>query len=646
MKNTYLLSDRAGYSQGLLLERESFFPEIPKMPFNVRCVTTVKDLIEFVTLLSQQTWFSFDTETTNINPRRALLVGMSFCWQPDEAWYIPVQCPRGEHCLTINYVLENVAPYLENPEYKKLGQNIKYDKIVLRNHGIDLKGIAFDTLIASYLLDAGSRRHNLDLLAKKYLNHDTIHLAELIGRGKRQLGTKDVPLECMAAYAAEDAWVVAQIAPMLYAEAERQGLTKLLDHVEIPLVSVLADMEYNGIKVDLEKASALQIDFESRIATRLSDIREQTNGSFNPNSSLQLKDELYGTLGLPIAKRTPRGEASTDKTTLSELAKGQSVGNELAANVVKYRELTKLLGTYVASLPDVVFEETGRIHASFNQAVTATGRLSSSDPNLQNIPSRTEDGKKIRKLFVSEPGYVLLSADYSQIELRVLAHYSGDPRLQEAFRAGEDIHTYVASKMSKVPIRDVTEQVRKVCKNMNFGVLYGQGPRKLSEKLAVDGIVMSKAEAQRFIEEHYQEFPLVKSFKRSVINGCRKNGYVTTILGRRRYIPAINDPDGPDRWEAERMAVNTVIQGSAADMIKLAMLEIYGEIVSGYLEAKILLQVHDELVFEVPLWCLKPSLEIIKRTMEGVIPLSVPTVVDIAYGPSWEDMETYARSNN
>jgi DNA polymerase-1 len=353
MKTACLLPNAAGQTQGLLLERAAFFPEVPKMPFVVRCVTTVEDFIEFIVMLGYQKWFSFDTETTDINPRRALLVGMSFCWEPDEAWYIPVQCPIDEHCLTINYVLENVAPYLENIEYKKLGQNLKYDKIVLRNHNIDLRGISFDTLIASYLLDAGSRRHNLDILAKKYLNHTTIKLSELIGTGKNQLSTKDVPLECMAAYAAEDAWVVAQIAPMLYAEAERQKLTNLLDRVEIPLVSVLADMEYNGIKADLEKADALQRDFESRIAKSLDSIRERAGDRFNPNSLAQLREELFGRLLLPSNKNTPGGECSTDKSVLNELAKQ----HDLPKAITEYRELTKLNGTYVSSLPGIVFPD-------------------------------------------------------------------------------------------------------------------------------------------------------------------------------------------------------------------------------------------------------------------------------------------------
>lgn len=638
MKNTCLLPDRAGYSQGMLLERESFFPEVPEMPFRVRCVTTVEDFQELIYNLAYCTnWFSFDTETTSINPRPARLVGLSFCWRDDEAWYVPVQCPRGEHCLTTNYVLENMAPYLENAEYKKLGQNLKYDKIVLRNHGIDLQGIAFDTLIASYLLDAGSRRHNLDLLAKKYLQHNTIHLSELIGTGKTQLGTKDVPLECMAAYAAEDAWIVARLAPILYQEAERQGLTKLLDHVEIPLISILAEMEYNGIKIDLEKADALQRDFESRITGSLDNIRGQTDQSFNPNSSAQLRTELYDRLGLPQSKLTPGGDASTDKSVLSELA-GQ---HELPKAISDYRELTKLNGTYISALPDRVFPATGRIHASFNQAVTATGRLSSSDPNLQNIPARTEDGKKIRKLFVAEKEHVLVSADYSQIELRILAHYSADPRLQEAFQSGEDIHAIVASQVGRVPLDQVTDAMRKAAKTINFGVIYGQGPKKLAISLGI-----SLDNAKFFITEYFKTYPRIKSFKQSVISGCRRNGYVTTILGRRRYIPNINEPDGPDRWEAERMSVNTVIQGSAADLLKLAMLELHHLVTSGDLKVKMLVQVHDELIFEVPQDHWQEACDVIRQTMESAVPLSVPVVVDVEVGPSWGDMAVYGTPNN
>lgn len=635
------IPDKAGNTQGLLLEREAFFPEIPKMPFRVRCVTNIDELIEFGEQLWKQPWFSFDTETTSINPRRARLVGMSFCWQSDEAWYIPVQCPQGETCLSIHDVLTALRSRLENPDIKKLGQNIKYDKIVLRNHGVNLGGICFDTLIASYLLDAGSRRHNLDVLAKKYLNHNTIHLSELIGKGKNQLGTKDVPLECMAAYASEDAWVVAQIAPTLYAEAERQGLTKLLDHVEIPLLSVLADMEYSGIKVDLEKADALQRDFESRISNGLDNIRSQTNGDFNPNSPTQLRAELYDRLGLPESKTTPGGDASTDKSVLVELSKDDGAGGILASELVRFRELTKLNGTYVSSLPEIVFSDTGRIHASFNQAVTATGRLSSSDPNLQNIPTKTEEGKKIRKLFMAEKDYVLVSADYSQIELRILAHFSADPRLQEAFHSGEDIHAIVASQVGNVPLDAVTESMRKASKTINFGIIYGQGAKKLAAGLGIE-----HWQAKKFIEEYFKTYPRVRSFKQAVINGCRRNGYVTTILGRRRYIPNINEPEGPDRWEAERMAVNTVIQGSAADMIKLAMLELNNLIIQDLLTAKMLLQVHDELIFEVPSDLVDHVIPTIKATMEGVIPLSVPVLVDAEYGPAWGGMKSYESKHN
>jgi len=582
-------------------------------------------------------WFSFDTETTNINPRRAELVGMSFCWCPEEAWYIPVQCPQGDSCLPLGLVKPYLRKIIEREDIKKIGQNLKYDKIILKNYGINFNGIAFDTLIASYLLDAGSRRHNLDLLAKKYLNYNTIHLSELIGKGKHQLSTKDVPLECMAAYAAEDAWVVAKLAPLLYAEAERQGLLPLLEHVEIPLISVLADMEYNGIKVDLEKANALQREFEHRMAAVLDNVRLQTNDRFNPNSSAQLRAELYDNLGLPQSKTTPRGEASTDKSVLVELAKQ----HELPKNVAEYRELTKLNGTYVSSLPDKVFFETGRIHASFNQAVTATGRLSSSDPNLQNIPARTEDGKKIRKLFVAEKDHVLISADYSQIELRILAHYSADPRLQEAFHSGEDIHAAVAAQVAGVPLDQVTDSMRKAAKTINFGIIYGQGAKKLATSLGI-----SKEQAKQFISEYFKTYPRVKSFKQSVINGCRRNGYVTTILSRRRYIPNINEPDGPDRWEAERISVNTVVQGSAADLLKLAMLELDKLFQQKLLTAKMLVQVHDELILEVPSDLVNHVIPFIKATMESAVPLSVPVVVDIEYGQSWGDMKICEQAAN
>jgi len=607
------------------------------MPFDVRCVQDASQFAAFLIKLDKQSWFSFDTETTNINPRQANLVGMSFCWCRGEAWYLPVQCPSNEDCLDIDRVLTALRPYLKTPDYKKLGQNLKYDRQVLRNYGIDLQGISFDTLIASYLCDAGSRRHNLDVLAKKYLGYETMKLKDLIGSGQHQLSTKDVPLECMAAYAAEDAWVVAQLAPILWNEVERQQLAKLLEHVEIPLIDVLADMEYNGILIDREKANALQRDFESRISTIGDCIRDCTHEQFNPSSPTQLREELFGRLGLCSTKQTSGGEPSTDKSVLDALAKE----HELPKAIKEYRELAKLNGTYVSSLPEKIFPATGRIHASFNQAVTATGRLSSSDPNLQNIPARTADGKLIRKLFIAQDGHVLVSADYSQIELRILAHYSADPRLQEAFHSGEDIHAAVAAQVADVPLGEVTDSMRKAAKTINFGIIYGQGAKKLAV-----GLGITQDQAQQFIAEYFKTYPRVKLFKQAVISGCRRNGYVTTILGRRRYIPAINEPDGPDRWEAERMAVNTVIQGSAADLLKLAMLELSHLIRHNELKVKMLVQVHDELIFEAPKNHWQEACGVIRRTMELAVPLSVPVVVDIEVGPSWGDQEGYEQAKD
>jgi DNA polymerase-1 len=412
-----------------------------------------------------------------------------------------------------------------------------------------------------------------------------------------------------------------------------------MDNIEVPLIGVLADMEHNGILIDGEKADELQRDIDARITKIVADLQAATGrADFNPNSAAQLRRELFDNLNLDPVKSTKGGtEYSTDKSVLEELAKY----HEFPSAVKQYRELAKLSSTYVAALPKMVFSETGRIHCSFNQAVTATGRLSSSDPNLQNIPARTEDGKQIRKLFVSPLDHYLVAADYSQIELRVLAHYCKDPVLVDAFLHDADIHRQVASKMRRVPVEEITEDVRKVCKNLNFGVLYGQGPKRLAKSLD-----MTYDEAKYFIDAYFKEFPSIRQFRASVINQCARNGYVTTILGRRRYINGFFDPDYAARAEAERQAFNTVIQGSAADVIKLAMLDCYDLIQRGNLKAKLLLQVHDELVFEVCNDDLSEVCTLIEQTMTNVVPLCVPLKVDIEYGPSWGELATYDSSNN
>lgn len=632
MKTKLLLPDKAGYTQGTLLERAVFFPEVPSMPFRVRCVQTVDELTEFVLKLERQSWFSVDTETTHKNPRQAHLIGLSFCWDVDEAWYVPVACPRGDHCLSCEYVLENLWHSLENPVVKKIGQNLKYDIQVLKNYGINLNGIGFDTLLASYLVDAGSRRHNLDVLAKEYLNHDTIKLSSLIGTRQHQLTTKDVPLELMAAYAAEDAWVVAKIAPILQKELERQNLTKLYEHVELPLINVLADMEYSGILINKEKANELQARFECTMAGLLDNIRSETSDHFNPNSAQQLRIELFGRRGLSPTKGTPRGEYSTDAGVLAELGKQHAFPKTIAA----YRQIEKLNGTYVSAIPKMICAATGRIHASFNQAVAATGRLSSSGPNLQNIPSRTEDGKQIRKMFVAPEGYVLAAFDYSQIELRVLAHYAQDHNMLEAFRNDADIHAATAAKVANVQVDDITDQMRKAAKTINFGIIYGEGAAKLAGQLGI-----SKIQAQKFIVAYFKAYPTIKSFRQQVIAQCRRRGYVETILGRRRYLPDVNLPNGPARWTAERQAFNTVIQGSAADIIKAAMLDSARDRQVRGSDSKLLLQVHDELIFEVPKASQDTECVRFCHNMENAATLAVPLKVDIKLGPSWGDMVAY-----
>jgi len=579
-------------------------------------------------------WFSFDTETTHVRPRWAKLVGMSFCCSDRESWYLPIQAHHSEPCLGADLVLPYIRNLLERPDNQIIGQNLKYDLIVARNHGIHVQGVSFDTLIASYLLDAGSRRHGLDLLAAKYLQYKTTKITSLIGQGNTGVNMRDVPLSCIAPYAAEDAWVVAKLAPILYQKAEEQGVLPLLRHVEIPLIEVLAEMEYNGIFVDQLKLDRLREEYAAKIQHSLAEIKLRTNDDFNPDSPIQIREELFENLGLSSVKLTETGAASTDAASLKELGKE----HELPKMLSEYRQLVKLNGTYVAALPEHVFPETSRVHCSFNQDVTATGRLSSSDPNMQNIPAKTEAGQEIRSLFIPPPGKLLVAADYSQIEIRVLAHYSQDTRLIEAYQNDEDIHAIVASQVGGVPLEEVTDGMRKAAKAINFGIIYGQGPNKLAATLGI-----TREQAKQFIEQYFVTYPTIRNLIKKLIVKCGRCGYAETLLGRRRYIDGIDAPDYETRGSAERMAVNTVIQGSAADIIKLAMLEVSKAIAAGRLDAKLLLQVHDELVFEVPEDKLAESCQTIEEIMVSVVDLTVPMKVDVEYGPSWSEKRLYGK---
>jgi DNA polymerase I len=625
---------------------------------------------------------ALDTETSSTDPMRAELVGISISVEPGEGFYLPFgHVPRpvanqsadnggdapsaekvavepstdggwgsgngdlfsqpsdgtsgtaiGRPASSPNLPSlhdESMAPLLElleDASVPKLGQNLKYDLLVLRRAGVTLRGIAFDTMIASYLLDPGSREHGLDALALKHLDYRTTTYDEVAGKGKNQIPFAEISLEDACHYACEDAEVALRLAELFAPELERLGLSSLMQRIEMPLVEVLAEMEWTGIRID----EPFFYRFEERLRTELRTLEREIHHAagieFNINSNPQLREILFGRLGLPVLKRTKTGP-STDVTVLEELA---AQGHTLPALLMRYRELDKLLSTYVQALPRMVNPETGRLHTSYNQTVAATGRLSSSDPNLQNIPIRREVGAEIRRGFVPAEGYRFVSADYSQIELRILAHYSEDPAFIDAFRAGEDIHRQTASLVFGVPRQEVTREMRDRAKTVNFAVIYGIGAFSLAQQLGI-----TNAEAKEFIDRYFERFPGVRRYLDEQIARARELGYVETLTGRRRYIPEIRAKNFNIRSFGERAATNAPIQGSSADLIKIAMIEIHRSLREGRSGARMLLQVHDELLFEVPRGEEEAALALVRAHMEGAAELRVPLRVEAGIGESW-----------
>jgi DNA polymerase-1 len=596
-------------------------------------VNTPEALSELVAQLETQHTISLDTETTSVNPREAKPCGLSFAWEPGEAWYVAVRARPDETALPLESTLEALREVLCNPAIKKIGQNLKYDLVVLRSAGIQVQGVAFDTMLASYLLDAGERIHNLDELAKRYLNHTTVKISELIGTGKNQRRMDEVPLELVAPYACEDADVPLRLMPILEARLKEDGLESLFYELEMPLVEVLAEMEFHGIAVDRDRLAELSETYRLRLEILEQEIFELAGREFNIASPKQLQQVLFEEQGLPIGKRTKTGP-STDVTVLEELA----AQHPLPAKIIEFRQFAKLKNTYVDALPLMIHPETGRVHASFNQSVAATGRLSSSDPNLQNIPIRTESGREIRSAFRASPeGWVLLAGDYSQIELRVLAHFSEDQELCRAFQSDEDIHRLVASQVYDVPLGEVTSQQRRAAKAVNFGVIYGQTGFGLARSLGIE-----LDDATEFIDNYFERYSSVEDFLSNVLEGCLKRGYVTTIMGRRRAIRGVrSNPSRRQRNLPERTAINTVIQGSAADLIKRAMICVHRRLQDEGLPARMLLQIHDELVFEVPADTVELLAALVNEEMTSVLPLRVPLKVDLKSGPTWADTEPW-----
>jgi DNA polymerase-1 len=607
---------------------------------NYHLVDTPAKLNELVAALSRQAVVSFDTETTHVSPRCAAIVGYSFAFTPGEAYYVPVRGPAGDAVLNPEETLAALRPVLEDPAIRKIGQNLKYDMIVLRAAGVRLAGVSFDTMVASYLLDAGGRSHNLDDLAQRYLNHTTIKIDQLIGKGKQQKRMDEVPVAQVAIYAAEDADIPLRMHPILSSGLAAAELDRLNETLEVPLIDVLADMEFTGVRVNPDRLAELSARYGERLATLEQEIEVLAGHPLNIGSPKQLAQVLFQELGLPVVKKTKTGP-STDADVLEQLAGSHA----LPAKIVEYRQYAKLKNTYVDALPTMIHAETGRVHASFNQVVAATGRLSSSDPNLQNIPIRTEEGREIRSAFVAGPaGWKLLAADYSQIELRILAHFSEDAALCAAFDRDEDIHSLVASQVFGVSLEEVTSAMRRSAKAVNFGVIYGQSPFGLAK-----GLGISQDEAAKFIDGYFATYRGVAQFMLRTLDECRRRGYVSTILGRRRAIQGVRPieqltlgSEHPSRRPLnlpERTAVNSVIQGSAADLIKLAMIAIDRRLRKESLSAKMILQIHDELVFEVAPGELDRLVELAQREMQSVLALRVPLKVDVKSGDNWADAE-------
>jgi DNA polymerase-1 len=600
-------------------------------------VDTPEKFEDFLSKLRRQKRFAIDLETTGLQPLEADIVGFAFSWQQGEAYYLPVRAPEGQAALDPAETLEQLRPILENPRVAKINQNIKYDLLVLRSQSVNPAGVAGDSMVADYLLHAGERGHNMEDLSRRYLDHQVIPITDLIGKkGKKQLRMDQVDTAKIAEYSGEDADVAWRLCERLEPELEREKLKKLYDDLEVPLIEVLTELEYNGIRLDIPRLKRMGEEMAQQLASIEKEIYALAGREFNIASLKQLREVLFDELKLPVQRRTGiTGDASTDQETLERLAPH----HELPRKILEQRQIAKLKGTYVDALPELVNKSTGRIHASFNQTVAATGRLSSSDPNLQNVPIRTELGGQIRQAFLPEEGWLLLTADYSQIELRLLAHFCGDAGMRQAFEADRDIHASVAAQIFGVDEANVTSQMRRMAKTVNFGVIYGISAHGLAARLGI-----ARDEAAKFIDSYFARYPKVQEYHAKLLADCIRNRYVGTILGRRREITGIRpNSTYQQRNQPEREAINMEIQGSAADLIKLAMLNIYRRLKQERRQSRMLLQIHDELVFEVPPEEFDDVATLVREEMttplEKALKLEVPLKVDLSVGPNWLDVE-------
>ena len=616
------------------------------------CVNSPELFTKWLIKLQMAQLVAVDTETDNLDAMQANLVGISFGLENGEACYIPlthkgkIAQPTqvdlfGESEAELDEIeallpnqlnkadcLAQLKPILENPNIRKIGQNIKYDLTIFARNGIELQGVTFDTMLQSYTLDS-TGRHNMDDLAERYLGHQTIPFEELAGKGKNQLTFDQIELDKATEYAGEDAEITMKLHQLLWSELQKPPeLVKLFEQIEMPLVSVLSCVEPNGVLIDPAKLLVHSVEIEQRLKELETLVHQEAGEVFSHASTKQLQEILFNKLGLPILKKTPKGAPSTNEEVLEELAQ---MGHQVPVLLMEHRGLSKLKSTYTDKLPQMINAQTGRVHTSYHQAVTATGRLSSSDPNLQNIPIRNEQGRRIRQAFIARDGYVILAADYSQIELRIMAHLANDANMIKAFAEGKDIHRSTAAEIFGVPLEAVTSEQRRSAKAINFGLIYGMSEFGLANQLGI-----SRTDAKKYMELYFQRYPAVQQFMLDIREKAAEKGYVETLFGRRLYLPEINSSNQMRRKAAERVAINAPMQGTAADIIKVAMIGI-DQAVRNCEDIAMIMQVHDELVFEVKADRVEHYTQLIKAEMEKAIELKVPLIAEVGVGSNWDE---------
>ena len=639
------------YAATQAVEKEESFAKVEIDRSKYETVTTEAQLAKWIKKIQAEKLVAVDTETNALDVMSAKLVGISFGLASGEACYIPLthkeevseQAGQGdlfvESTATLGYelvknqldltaCLAQLKPILEDEQIKKIGQNIKYDLTVFANHGIEVQGVAFDTMLESYTQNS-TGRHNMDDLAERYLGHKTIAFEEIAGKGKNQLTFDKIALDVASEYAAEDADVTMKLHQTLFPELEKTPtLLKLFNEIEMPLVRVLSHIERNGVLIDPQKLLAQSQEIEQRLAEVEAEVHQAAGQEFNLASTKQLQEILFEKLGLPVKKKTPKGAPSTNEEVLEELAQEGHIVPKL---LIEHRGLSKLKSTYTDKLPQMINPKTGRVHTSYHQAVTATGRLSSSDPNLQNIPIRNEEGRRIRQAFIAREGYKIVAADYSQIELRIMAHLAHDEGMLKAFTEGKDIHRSTAAEIFGVSLEEVTNEQRRNAKAINFGLIYGMSEFGLSNQLGI-----SRQEARTYMDAYFNRYPNVLQFMTDIKTKAAEQGYVETLLGRRLYLPEIKSSNGMRRKAAERVAINAPMQGTAADIIKVAMIGI-DKMIFGDENIKMIMQVHDELVFEVKAEMVEHYSQLIKAEMEKAITLHVPLIADVGVGDNWDE---------